>query len=98
VSGADREQVIGTLKNAFVQGVLAKDEFDQRVGQALIARTYADLAALTAGIPPGRGRGRAAAPAGLGPPAAGQGVRRGGHSSGRDARTPRVMRPVPGAA
>ena len=27
-SHADREQVIGTLKAAFVQGMLAKDEFD----------------------------------------------------------------------
>jgi hypothetical protein len=31
-SHADREQVIGTLKAAFVQGMLAKDEFDLRVG------------------------------------------------------------------
>ena len=29
-SHADREQVIGTLKAAFVQGMLAKDEFDLR--------------------------------------------------------------------
>ena len=52
-SHADREQVVGTLKSAFVQGMLAKDEFDQRVGQALAARTCADLAALTADLPPG---------------------------------------------
>jgi len=45
--------VIGTLKAAFVQGMLAKDEFDQRVGQAFAARTHADLAALTADIPAG---------------------------------------------
>jgi hypothetical protein len=32
---ADREQVIGTLKAAFVQGMLAKDEFDARVGQGV---------------------------------------------------------------
>jgi len=38
-SHADREQVIGTLKAAFVQGMLAKDEFDLRVGQTLAART-----------------------------------------------------------
>jgi hypothetical protein len=39
-SHTDREQVIGTLKAAFVQGLLAKDEFDLRVGQALaIARS-----------------------------------------------------------
>jgi hypothetical protein len=50
-SHADREQVIGTLKAAFVQGMLAKDEFDQRVGQAFAARTYAELAALTADLP-----------------------------------------------
>ena len=52
-SHADREQVIGTLKAAFVQGMLAKDEFDRRVGQALAARTGAELAALTADIPAG---------------------------------------------
>ena len=50
---ADREQVIGTLKAAFVQGMLDKDEFDQRVGQTLGSRTYADLAALTADLPAG---------------------------------------------
>jgi hypothetical protein len=31
-SHADRERVIGSLKAAFVQGMLAKDEFDLRVG------------------------------------------------------------------
>jgi len=50
-SHADREQAIGTLKAAFVQGRLAKDEFDLRVGQALAARTYAELAAVTADLP-----------------------------------------------
>ena len=50
-SHADREQVIGTLKAAFVQGMLAKDEFDQRLGQAFAARTHAELAALTADFP-----------------------------------------------
>jgi hypothetical protein len=52
-SHADREQVIGTLQAAFVQGMLAQDDFGLRVGQALAARTYADLAALTAGLPAG---------------------------------------------
>ena len=50
-SHADREQAIGTLKAAFVQGRLTKDEFGARVGQALAARTYADLTALTADLP-----------------------------------------------
>ena len=38
-SHADREQVIGTLTAAFVQGMLPKDEFDLRVGQTFAART-----------------------------------------------------------
>src|SRR5215469_18967466 len=52
-SHADREQVVGTLKAAFVQGRLVKDEFDLRVGQALAPQTYAELAALTADLPAG---------------------------------------------
>lgn len=52
-SHADREHVIGVLKAAFVQGRLAKDEFDLRVGQTLAAQTYADLAAITADLPAG---------------------------------------------
>jgi len=47
---ADREQVIGALKAAFVQGMLAKDEFDLRVGQAFASQTYAELAAVTADL------------------------------------------------
>jgi len=50
-SHADHEQVIGILKAAFVQGMLAKDEFDLRVGQAFVSRTYAQLADLTADLP-----------------------------------------------
>jgi preprotein translocase subunit SecD len=49
-SRVDREQVIDTLKSAFVQGFLTKDEFDVRVGQTFTSRTYAELAALTADI------------------------------------------------
>ena len=62
VSHADREQVIGTLKAAFVQGRLVKDEFDLRVGQALAPRTYAELAALTADLPAGLHLGMSRAP------------------------------------
>ena len=53
VSHADREQVIATLKAAFIQGRLSGDELDLRVGRALGSRTYAELAALTADIPAG---------------------------------------------
>ena len=52
-SHADREQAIDTLKAAFVQGRLAKSEFDARVGQAFASRTYAELAAVTGDIPVG---------------------------------------------
>jgi Domain of unknown function (DUF1707) len=52
-SHADRDRVIVTLKAAFIQGMLTKDEFDHRVSQTLGSRTYADLAALTADLPPG---------------------------------------------
>jgi|HubBroStandDraft_1064217.scaffolds.fasta_scaffold409210_1 hypothetical protein len=51
---ADREQVIGMLKVAFVQGRLTKDELELRVGQTFTARTYAELAAVTADIPTGQ--------------------------------------------
>ena len=50
-SHADREQVIGTVKAAYVRGMLAKDEFDLRVGQAFASRTNAELAAATADLP-----------------------------------------------
>jgi len=50
-SHTDREQVVDRLKAAFVEGRLTKDELDARAGQAFAARTYADLAALTADIP-----------------------------------------------
>jgi hypothetical protein len=57
-SHADREQVIGALKAAFVQGMLAKDEFDLRVGQTFASRTCAQLAAITADLPAGLTRAR----------------------------------------
>jgi hypothetical protein len=52
-SYADREHVIDTLKAAFVQGRLTKDELDMRVGQTFASRTYAELATVTADIPAG---------------------------------------------
>jgi Domain of unknown function (DUF1707) len=62
-SHADRDQVIDLLKAAFVQGRLAKDELDLRVGQVLASRTYADLGALTADIPTGQVRAQSPSPA-----------------------------------
>jgi hypothetical protein len=57
---ADREHAIDTLKAAFVQGWLTRDQLGVRAGQALVSRTYAELAAVTDGIP-----ARPAAVAGL---------------------------------
>lgn len=51
-SHADRERAIDVLKTAFVQDRLAKDEFDARIARAFMSRTYAELAAVTADIPP----------------------------------------------
>lgn len=75
VSHAEREQVIGTLKAAFVHGMLAKDEFDLRVSQAFASRTYAELAAVTADLPAGPA---AAQPPGPVPAQGGQPVLRPG--------------------
>lgn len=50
-SDADREQAIDTLKAAFVRGWLTRDQLGVRAGQALASRTYAELAAVTDGIP-----------------------------------------------
>jgi hypothetical protein len=61
-SYADRERVIDTLKTAFVHGRLTRDELDTRAGQALSARTYADLAAVAADIPPAPAAARPARP------------------------------------
>ena len=60
-SHGDREQVIGTLKTAFVQGRLTEEELGVRAGQVYASRTYAELAGITADIPDeltGRDRAR----------------------------------------
>ena len=61
-SHADREQVIGTLKAAFIQGRLTKSELDVRAGQALASRTCAELAAITADLPAGLAAAKPAQP------------------------------------
>ena len=52
-SDADREHVVGTLQAAYVDGLVTKDEFDERVSQTFASRTYAELALITADIPAG---------------------------------------------
>jgi hypothetical protein len=82
VSHTDREQVICTLKAAFVQGRLAKDEFDVRVGQALASRTCAELAAVTADLPAGLTADQPSKPA-AGQAANSATARAGNHSGNR---------------
>ena len=62
-SDADREEVVDLVKAAFTEGLLTKDELGVRVGRALTARTYADLATVTADIPAGAVLPRQPAPA-----------------------------------
>jgi Domain of unknown function (DUF1707)/Domain of unknown function (DUF4190) len=52
-SDADREHIIGVLREAFAEGRLTAEEHVARVGQAYVARTYAELAAVSADLPSG---------------------------------------------
>ncbi len=47
----DRDRVVESLKVAYSEGRLSKDEYDGRLEQALSARTYADLDRLVADLP-----------------------------------------------
>ena len=51
---ADRERVVEFLKAAFSEGRLSKDEYDARLGDALSARTYAELDRLVTDLPAAR--------------------------------------------
>lgn len=51
-SDADRDQVAERLRTAATEGRIATDELEQRLERALAARTYAELAALVADLPP----------------------------------------------
>jgi hypothetical protein len=50
-SHADRDQVVEVLRVAAGDGRLSADELDDRLERALTARTYAELAVLTADLP-----------------------------------------------
>jgi hypothetical protein len=51
VSDADRDRAQSELSKAFQVGRITADEFDQRSGQALRARTGKELSALLADLP-----------------------------------------------
>src|ERR1700760_3666656 len=68
-SNAERDVVAGKLQDAFAEGRLDDDEFDQRMRAALTAKTHAELDVLLTDLP--------AAPVGGGqPPAPGAGPAR----------------------
>ena len=77
-SDADRERAIEALKAAFTEGRLTRDELDVRLDRAMLARTYAEVAAATADMParpalarpePARPAPATRGPAGWPPPA-----------------------------
>ena len=57
VSDADRDRVAAELSEHFQAGRLTQDEFDERVGRAISARTQGDLDELLADLPSGRTAG-----------------------------------------
>ena len=69
-SHADRELVVGMLEAAFAAGLFTKAEFDLSVHRTLASRTYADLAAVTAGLQAAPRRARPRLPAGSAPASA----------------------------
>jgi hypothetical protein len=60
----DRDAVVQQLQEAFAEGRLDDNEFDQRTRAALTARLSTDLAVLTRDLPERAGTVRAVAPAG----------------------------------
>lgn len=65
-SDADRDAVLALLSEHFQAGRLTAEEFDERTGQALTARTHGELGVLTADLPApavSRAAGPAPAPA-----------------------------------
>jgi len=59
-SDADRETVVSRLHKAATEGRIAAEELEQRVAQALKARTYGDLEQTVADLPGPRPRQRRA--------------------------------------
>ncbi|HXB48059.1 MAG TPA: DUF1707 domain-containing protein [Streptosporangiaceae bacterium] len=53
-SAADRDRAISVLKASFLDGRLTKDQFELRVGQALTARLFTEVMALTCDLPVGQ--------------------------------------------
>jgi len=52
-AATDRERAVDVLKAGFAEGRLTQEEYNDRMGRAYAARTYGELAALTADLPVG---------------------------------------------
>lgn len=52
-SVADRDRAIRVLQDSFAAGRLSREEFDDRIGQALLSRDFPELAALIGDLPVG---------------------------------------------
>lgn len=94
-SDADRDAVAETLRHQHVEGRLDTDEFAERYGRCLEAKTYAQLDELVQDLPPGPGKAPSASGPHTGPWASGpRGWQGGGDAWGR--RGPRRWRlPLP---
>src|SRR5712692_4838187 len=68
-SHEDRDQVVEVLRVAAGDGRLTAEELDQRLEAALTARTYGELAVLTADLPAAAAAGSPGSFAGLAPQA-----------------------------
>ncbi|MEW9549439.1 DUF1707 domain-containing protein [Nonomuraea sp. NPDC050783] len=63
IGDAEREQTMAALREHFAQGRLTREELDERLDQALAARTGRDLSQVTADLPGPHHREAAARPA-----------------------------------
>lgn len=52
ISDADRRHIVDTLSRHFADGRLDNDEFEERLGRAMSAKTRGDLAGLLDDLPP----------------------------------------------
>jgi Domain of unknown function (DUF1707) len=50
-SAADRDRAIKVLQESFAEGRLSWEEFDDRIGRALVSRDFPELAALISDLP-----------------------------------------------
>jgi Domain of unknown function (DUF1707) len=66
VGDRDRDAVVQRLQQAFAEGRLDDEEFDQRTRAALTARLSSDLVVLTRDLPAGSATARPVAPGGAG--------------------------------